>query len=915
MIGSGESPEPPAPACIPDPYYNPGPTNDPYWASVVALFHFDGDYTDSSPVGAIYNVYGVSTTSSNARFVESLLVDSATTQGLESPLSADYDLESGDFTIELWVAPTSRPSVSGSIFLGVFDSAGNEEYSIRAFRAGFPSGDAFRGVYATGAATLAEMVGFDYSEGFWTHLALTREGNTYRFFCDGRKVATATNSYRRPTSDKYIRIGNRNPNILSQSTQGLYDEIRVTKGVARYTEHFAIPYNAYPNALETDWSPSDPRTVLSLRGEVKPHLEEILNVAGTTDATDSITYDGQVATPTFADVSAISYGPDGITFAVDGTNNYITYNAASKLYPAKYYDIIEYTATISYVGTLSGTGGTIEVFTVGNGIGTINYGFGFRVVSGVMTISLLAKTPTTNDASVTLTTPTTSVYTVRFNKKTQEITYILNGLIIRTFGSIATSTPPSIWPINGVRIGPNNQASRGGITGLVVKDFTVRTYPQEDNSGYQPQRFYPLIRTAKVDAEKKFGTTSYLSNNPGVTTPSYRYYLAITDELQFRTGDFTVELWAYRINNSSIGYLWNYDTTVDGYVAVDTSGQLLARWTSSGGGTTRSALASIPLNVWVHYAFQRKGTDLEIFVGGSLVDSFSILGGASATINPSRFVFGGSSGSDTTVFNGYIDEIRVTKGVARYTDPFVPGELPNCDDSDPGTLPPPTSGTEYPTGAEATTQQGAMTLLDHYQPLSGQSVAVTTGYTNDNLVPIPVTPTLMYTSASKKAIPIPGVPASVRLNSALIFLNTGNVVFNPSYQYSIGTAGGGTTGSTFSQWLNSTVSSGSGANYEIRLTPSYNVLFPPPLTPPGTQLGFNYAYSGIPTFVLGNTWESMAFTRALPLYNNFPTDVATQADYLDLLVEVRPTAASGLVGGIYEASYTIRIYHIAVPYK
>lgn len=87
----------------------------------------------------------------------------------------------------------------------------------------------------------------------------------------------------------------------------------------------------------------------------------------------------------------------------------------------------------------------------------------------------------------------------------------------------------------------------------------------------------------------------------------------------------------------------------------------------------------IPKNSVVHVAWCRRGDDWRMFVDGTVVDE-STYGGAvshssSANLNVGRDPSGVSSGGRN--FNGRVDELRITKGVARYWEAFTPPSAPS----------------------------------------------------------------------------------------------------------------------------------------------------------------------------------------------------------------------------------------------
>ena len=78
--------------------------------------------------------------------------------------------------------------------------------------------------------------------GTWTHIAITRSGTTARMFYDGTQVASATTAHDFVDAAFYIgQDGGSNAFI------GYIDDLRITKGYARYTANFTPPTAAFPN--------------------------------------------------------------------------------------------------------------------------------------------------------------------------------------------------------------------------------------------------------------------------------------------------------------------------------------------------------------------------------------------------------------------------------------------------------------------------------------------------------------------------------------------------------------------------------------------------------------------------------------------------------------------------------------------
>ena len=75
---------------------------------------------------------------------------------------------------------------------------------------------------------------------------------------------------------------------------------------------------------------------------------------------------------------------------------------------------------------------------------------------------------------------------------------------------------------------------------------------------------------------------------------------------------------------------------------------------------------SIGTNQWVHVAICRNGSSIKAFANGVQVGSAT----NSDNLTSTSFTIG-ANGNGSEPFNGYIDDLRVTKGVARYTGSFV----------------------------------------------------------------------------------------------------------------------------------------------------------------------------------------------------------------------------------------------------
>jgi hypothetical protein len=160
-------------------------------------------------------------------------------------------------------------------------------------------------------------------------------------------------------------------------------------------------------------------------------------------------------------------------------------------------------------------------------------------------------------------------------------------------------------------------------------------------------------------------------------------YLTLPSTITF-TGDFTIETWVYWAGGSSFiqyaGIISN--RTGNGVFAPiyiqTTSGTLESgNWGIS--GYVGSALV-ITAGVWNHVALVRSGTTLRFYING--VQDVNT-GSVSGTLTASNLTIGSSA--IPQYWNGYIDELRITRGIARYTASFAtqsiefPNQLPQYE--------------------------------------------------------------------------------------------------------------------------------------------------------------------------------------------------------------------------------------------
>lgn len=190
------------------------------------------------------------------------------------------------------------------------------------------------------------------------------------------------------------------------------------------------------------------------------------------------------------------------------------------------------------------------------------------------------------------------------------------------------------------------------------------------------------ISTAVV----KYGTGSIALDGTGDYLSS-----AFNSGLDLLPGSFTVECWIYSTNLKSGGQ--RIVATGGGLPGFNgTNGIHFLSQINDATGTVSAFLSNntgspigvggtgvVAVNTWTHLAFVHDATaaQLRVFIRG-VMSQGSATGVARPTTNPTLGIgtIPGEAGGASTAFQGYMDEIQITKGVAKYNMSFTPPTKP-----------------------------------------------------------------------------------------------------------------------------------------------------------------------------------------------------------------------------------------------
>ena len=645
---------------------------DPYFQYVTMLLHGDGTN------GAQNNTFLDSSTNNFT-----ITRNGNTTQGtftpygsnwsnyfdgtgdyLTTPSNAAFDFGTGDFTVEFWVN-SSIATLSAFVGTRTADTSSTIRWCIY-------------GETATGGIALACDI-FDTSNNrittfpfqsllpinSWVHCALVRSGTSFRLYQNGvQSTSSATSSAAVANSSTVVNIGSFVSSAIP-NLNGYLSNLRILKGTALYTTStYTVPTapltaitntslltcqsnrfidnssNAFTITKNGDvsvqrFSPFSPTTAYStsvIGGSGYFDGSDSLTVAttatlsfGTGDFTcEAWVYKTTATNSSIFDARVAPGGAAPWAFYIDGSNFPYFYDGT--VYTSSVAVILNAWTHIAAVRT----SGTLKIFV--NGVQGYSAAVGTNLdrSAGVF-IGVSANTSTPSayftgfmtDARVV---KATAVYTTAFTPNTAPLTAITNTSLLL------------------------NYTNAGILDNAMMNDLET-------------------VGNAQISTSvKKYGTGSMAFDGSGdyLTTydPSY--------ELSVGSGDFTFECWVY-VNSlpatvTALYHLKNdaalattvfiLELTPSGAISLSTGAALIASGTNG----------KITTGSWIHFAFVRTSGVFKTFFNGVQDISTS----NTTTYNGTYLQIGAwrYSGYDFSL-NGYIDDLRITKGVARYTANFT----------------------------------------------------------------------------------------------------------------------------------------------------------------------------------------------------------------------------------------------------
>jgi len=576
------------------------------------------------------------------------------------PDDGDLRFGSGEFTIEAWIFPTA--SVYGCIASkGNYPSSGYFEFRTSSSNK-LELYDTNLGASITSTSSI--------SLNKWSHVAVSRSGTTIKLFINGVADSSATDGGSFSNTGSFAIGSASQGGSYTNFFTGYISNLRVTSA-GIYTSSFTpstVPLTkTVPSGegrlvtcqsnrfIDTGMHPD---FQLTKYGDVSV---QPFNPFGASTAYDTTTiggsgyFDGNADWVSIANNSAFDLGSNNFTIEawVYRTSNSGNQSICSKYEPSyqsswsidtngNTWEVAIYYGSTSYVNVY--TGGVpalnqwVHIALQRNGSYNEFYVNGSRVAQ------IAAQTIRTTTSAIRIGELGAGYSGYAFQGYIGDLR-IVNGTAIYSGATYTVPTTPLTAVANTKLLLNMNNAG--------IRDNAMMCELE-------------TIGNAQVSTSvKKYGTGSMYFDGTGdalLAAPSALYNMG--------TGDFTIECWVYpQTQVQTYPGIITLTGTSDLSIAYDHGDTTNDSFSMLLGGTRTAASVTSAVDNWYYIAVVRSGSTVTLYINGTsraTATNSSTLGGTVCTIG----MFG--TGSPTTAFKGYIDDLRITKGYARYTTTFTP---------------------------------------------------------------------------------------------------------------------------------------------------------------------------------------------------------------------------------------------------
>lgn len=609
-----------------------------------------------------------------------------------------------DFCHEFWFYCTSTPvDTTNTIWSDYYYGDGNQCSSISDFNASGICSYSFLVPSGVTGGAVSNPVASPLQYNKWYHVAFTRNGATLNMFVNGNlanTVSCSTAALQNSSKGPKIGSGDSISSTIFYPFSGYISNMRITHGNPVYTGNFAVPTSPLANTQSSSTNinaiTSGQCRLLTCNDYV--HRDNSGNTLYQLTMNQDYRWVPQRVVPFSPFKGTIGgYTPSanaGSAF-FDGTGDYLQGGGNASLIP------MPSLGTFTVEGWIYPTGAASVQRTI---IGDVNptgttFNIGVRLNSSnkieFYWYDGAAKTCASNTA---IQFNCWNYFAVVANSNT--INVYVNSANAERSGT-STLTTRSFGALTGFGLGSFNNgdpfigymSSIRWSNGIARNITAVPTAPHTADAN--TNLLLNFTNGSVIDYRNSIVLEtvgdSRLSSNTSKYSNSSIYFDGTGDYLRssntaphfILNGDFTIETWV-NINQAVPSGMQAFITTISNASALygfrlglDNSGRKAIFYIHNNATIQANVqgVSVLSTNTWYHIAATRQGTNCRLFVNGTLEASANSAQNTSPSLALSvpACIGSGQYANDPTTnpFNGYLADLRLTQGLARYTNNFT----------------------------------------------------------------------------------------------------------------------------------------------------------------------------------------------------------------------------------------------------
>ena len=232
--------------------------------------------------------------------------------------------------------------------------------------------------------------------------------------------------------------------------------------------------------------------------------------------------------------------------------------------------------------------------------------------------------------------------------------------IVNKTGTFNVGNTLSYYDVNGITV-----LASGTIESIDGNFYVIdgKALGFESLVDRDPKTVFANGNASLSTAQKKYGTASLALDGTGD-------YVVLTNQADFGFGssNFTMECWVYK-NTASQMVLFDARTSSTAqfsvYVESNAAGNLRL---FVNGSYVLTSSNSVPTGSWAHVALCKASGTTRFFINGVVSTNIYADSNNYGTSKPLTI---GANFAGSTGWNGYIDDVRICKGAAKYTGTFT----------------------------------------------------------------------------------------------------------------------------------------------------------------------------------------------------------------------------------------------------